>query len=89
VGYYWTPVSVGLELLTKEVRVVPATMYGDHGGVREFDDAVAVLAAHPHLPDVLVSHRFGLDDAAEAFRTAADRGGGAVKVVVEPRRDPS
>jgi 2-desacetyl-2-hydroxyethyl bacteriochlorophyllide A dehydrogenase len=84
VGYYWDPVAIGLELLTKEVTVVPATMYGHRDGRREFEDAVAVLAANPHLPEVLVTHRFGLDDAADAFRAAGDRAAGAIKVVVEP-----
>jgi 2-desacetyl-2-hydroxyethyl bacteriochlorophyllide A dehydrogenase len=84
VGYYWDPVAIGLELLTRELTVVPATMYGHHDGRREFEDAVAVLAANPHLPEVLVTHRFGLEDAAEAFRAAGDRAAGAIKVVVEP-----
>jgi threonine dehydrogenase-like Zn-dependent dehydrogenase len=84
VGYYWDPVAIGLELLTKEVTVVPATMYGHRDGRREFEDAVAVLAANPHLPEILVTHRFGLDDAGDAFRAAGDRAAGAIKVVVEP-----
>jgi len=37
------------------------------------------------VADALISHRFGLDDAPEAFRVAADRAAGAIKVVVTPR----
>jgi len=81
---YWDPVSFGSELLTKEARVVPAAMYGHDHGVREFETAVALLSAHPEIADALVSHRFGLDDAVEAFRTSADRSAGAIKVVLEP-----
>jgi threonine dehydrogenase-like Zn-dependent dehydrogenase len=84
VGTYWDPVTIGLDLLAKEAQVVPATLYGTDDGRREFDDAVAVLAAHPELVDVLVTHRFALDDAREAFRVAGDRAAGAIKVVVEP-----
>ena len=81
---YWEPVSFGTDLLGKEVHVVPAAMYGHDHGIREFDLAAEVLAAHPDLGDVLVSHRFPLDDAAEAFRVSGDRASGAIKVVLGP-----
>ena len=46
--------------------------------------AARLLADVPDLADVLVTHRFGLDEAAEAFRVAVDRSAGAIKVVLEP-----
>ena len=84
VGTYWDPVEIGFSLLTKEAHLVPGSMYGHRDGRREFDEAVDVLAAHPEIPETLVTHRFGLDDAPEAFRTAADRAAGAIKVVIQP-----
>jgi 2-desacetyl-2-hydroxyethyl bacteriochlorophyllide A dehydrogenase len=81
---YWDPVSFGSALLGKEAKVLPAAMYGHDHGVREFDLAASVLAAHPGLADVLISHRFPLDDAAEAFRVSGDRASGAIKVVLAP-----
>jgi threonine dehydrogenase-like Zn-dependent dehydrogenase len=84
VATYWDPVSFGSALLTKEVRIVPAAMYGHEHGVREFETATATLASRPEIADALVSHRMGLDDAVEAFRVAGDRAAGAIKVVLEP-----
>jgi threonine dehydrogenase-like Zn-dependent dehydrogenase len=81
---YWDPVSFGSALLGKEAHVVPASMYGHRHGTREFDVAAATLAARPEIADALVSHRFGLDDAAEAFRVSGDRSAGAIKVVLGP-----
>ncbi len=88
VATYWEPVTIDAGLLTKEVRIVPSAMYGhvghDHGGASEFEAAAALLAARPEVVDALVHHRFGLDDAPEAFRVAGDRAAGAIKVLLEP-----
>jgi threonine dehydrogenase-like Zn-dependent dehydrogenase len=88
VATYWDPVTIDSALLTKEVRIVPSAMYGhtshDHGGASEFEAAARLLAARPEVVDALVHHRFGLDDAPEAFRVAGDRAAGAVKVLLEP-----
>jgi len=46
--------------------------------------AAALLAARPEVVDALVHHRFGLDDAPEAFRVAGDRAAGAIKVLLSP-----
>jgi len=88
VATYWEPVAIGTALLTKEVRLMPSAMYGHdaHGqaGASEFEAAAALLAAQPEVVDALVHHRFGLDDAPEAFRVAGDRAAGAIKVLLEP-----
>jgi threonine dehydrogenase-like Zn-dependent dehydrogenase len=77
-------VGIGTALLTKEARVVPSAMYGHDHGEREFDAAAALLSTRPEVADALVHHRFGLDDAPEAFRVAGDRTTGAIKVLLEP-----
>ena len=74
-----------MPLFHKEASVVPSLGYcaagEDH---REMDDAAAMLAADPEIATALITHRFPMEDAVEAFRVAADRSAGAIRVVIEP-----
>ncbi|MEE2698060.1 MAG: Zn-dependent alcohol dehydrogenase, partial [Actinomycetota bacterium] len=83
---YWEPLTIpnATTFVVKEVRMQPSYTYGHHHGVREVDEAAALLGACPELAEAVITHRFGLDDAPEAFRVAADRAAGAIKVVLEP-----
>ena len=63
---------------------MPAFTYGHHESRREFDAALDVLVAEPEIARVMITHRFPLADAREAFAVAADRSAGAIKVVLEP-----
>ena len=81
---YWSPLQVGLAMTSKEARFLASMAYGCHGGVREFATAAEALAQLPELSGALITHRFGLDDAPEAFRVAADRASGAIKVQLSP-----
>lgn len=83
-GTFWEPVALDSRAGVKEIRLLMTQCYGAHHGVREFEEAAATLAAHPELVDAVVTHRFPLDEAAEAFRVAADRAAGAIKVLLEP-----
>jgi threonine dehydrogenase-like Zn-dependent dehydrogenase len=73
-----------LACFLKEIRTVASLGYCRHEGGRDFDDAAAMLAADPDLVDALVTHRYPIEDAGEAFRVAADKSTGALRVVVEP-----
>jgi len=81
---WWSAVGLDTAFQVKELSIVPAFLYGHHDGEDEFEAATALLARTPDLPGALITHRLGLDEAAEAFRIAADHASGAIKVVLEP-----
>lgn len=85
-GVHMTTLPVpGVMALMKELSVLSTIMYNRYGeGRRDVDDAAAALAADPVIARTMITHRFPLEQAAEAFRVAADRSSGAIKVVLEP-----
>jgi threonine dehydrogenase-like Zn-dependent dehydrogenase len=81
----WGPLAVpGFTLVAKELALTVSSMYGRSAQGRDIDAAAALLAARPALGELLITHRFPLEAAAEAFRMARDRKAGAIKVVLEP-----
>ncbi len=75
----------GITALMKELSVRSSIMYNrDGNGRRDVDDAATMLAADPAIAATMITHRVPLERAADAFRIAADRAAGAIKVVVEP-----
>jgi 2-desacetyl-2-hydroxyethyl bacteriochlorophyllide A dehydrogenase len=70
--------------LVKELTYINAIAYDHRGGRREFADAAQMLADRPEIAKAVITHRFSLAEAAEAFRVAADRSAGAIKVVLHP-----
>src|SRR6476469_5147910 len=73
-----------MPLFHREARIIPSLGYCRHDGGRETEDAADMLAADPDIARALITHRFPLEDAAEAFRVAGDRTSGAIRVVIEP-----
>ncbi|MGW2824296.1 zinc-dependent alcohol dehydrogenase [Streptomyces sp. NPDC001443] len=67
----------------KEARVVPSMGYArDAAGTPECTHAARMLAERPEIARTLITHRFGIDEAARAFEVAATRPPGTFKVVV-------
>jgi 2-desacetyl-2-hydroxyethyl bacteriochlorophyllide A dehydrogenase len=73
-----------MPLFHREARIIPSLGYCSHDGVREMEAAAAMLGDDPAIARTLITHRFPLEDAAEAFRVAGDRTSGAIRVVIEP-----
>ena len=84
-GSYWETVALpGLQICMNEIDLIPASMYSRQGSVRDIETAATTLASRPELPGLIITHRFPLDAAGEAFAVAGDRAAGAIKVVLEP-----
>lgn len=82
-GVYFSTVPIpGVPFIVKELECVASMAYGHEDGTRDVEEAAALLAARPEIVDTLVTHRFELEDAARAFRVAADKTSGAIKVVL-------
>jgi 2-desacetyl-2-hydroxyethyl bacteriochlorophyllide A dehydrogenase len=68
----------------REISLVPSLGYCGHHGRREFAQTADLLVARPELVDTLITHRYPIEDAAEAFRVASDKSLGVFRVVVQP-----
>ena len=79
-GVFWDPVSMGADVVLREITIRPAVFYTHQHDGSDFQTAIDILHRSPHIEDVMVTHRFPLDDAVEAFRVATDRRSGALKV---------
>ncbi len=80
------PVFDPLLLVLKEVSIVGAIAYNIRDRRSDFSIALDILARRGPELAALVTHTFALDQAQRAFETAADKGSGAVKVMITPNR---
>ncbi len=82
---YWEGVQLpAFEVSMKNLTVEASFLYSQSGLARDIDVAAQLLGRYPGIADALITHRLPLEAAAEAFEVAADRRGGAIKVVLEP-----
>ncbi|CAB4669617.1 unannotated protein [freshwater metagenome] len=83
-GMFWTPVQLSNSVMMKEVTIVPSIFYGHNEDHNDFMEAVDVLQRHPEITATIVTHRYALDEAVQAFETAKDKSSGAIKVHITP-----
>jgi 2-desacetyl-2-hydroxyethyl bacteriochlorophyllide A dehydrogenase len=74
----------GLALILKEVTVAGGITYCRPGEQSDFDVAMRILRSEPERARPVITHRFPLKEAGEAFATAADKGTKSLKVQVVP-----
>jgi threonine dehydrogenase-like Zn-dependent dehydrogenase len=72
------------KLLMKEVQILPSFAYGTGRRGSEFGTAVELLPRFADELRAVQTHEFALADVADAFRCAADKRSGALKVTVVP-----
>src|SRR5688572_2110674 len=81
----WEPVPIpGFAVAMKELGFRWSYTYNAHESGHDLVDGATLLASNPEIAKTLITHRFPLEDADEAFRVAADRAHGAIKVVIVP-----
>ena len=83
-GLFTRPAQVNaLALMLNEVRTAGGFAYCRPGQHTDFEVALRIIEADPERARGLISHRFPLSEADEAFRTAADKSTASVKVQVQ------
>ncbi|MEX1145152.1 MAG: zinc-binding dehydrogenase, partial [Acidimicrobiia bacterium] len=71
-----------MPLFNREARIIPSLGYCRHDERREMEDAAAMIADDPEIARTVITHRFPIEDSAEAFRVAGDKASGAIRVVI-------
>ena len=74
----------GWEMFRKELTLIASNCYGRECHRPDFALATDLVAEHRQLLEPLITHRFKLDQVAEAFTTAADKSTQSIKVQVNP-----
>ena len=83
VGGYYEPLTVNLETIVRsEASVTGSNCYAFSGMTNDFEATIELIHAGKIDVGKLVTHRFPLEEISEAFKVAADKTSGSVKVHV-------
>lgn len=83
VGTLWDSATIDMSFCAKEIELIAAVTYRVGHPRGEFHEAGKALTEVNAVAEALISHRFPLEAAGEAFATASDRASGAIKVVFD------
>lgn len=75
----------GLRVIMNEIKVFPSIMYGATSGIKDFEVAAKLISTSPTIGDTIITHRFPLHEAEEAFNVAQDKSSNCIKVVFDPK----
>jgi (R,R)-butanediol dehydrogenase/meso-butanediol dehydrogenase/diacetyl reductase/L-iditol 2-dehydrogenase len=82
-GAFTAPVQIHpMLLLLKEARIVGSNCYGRSGAKADYELAIEIMRRNAERLRPIITHRFALDDVAEAYSTADDKSTGAIKVTI-------
>ncbi len=84
-GAFTQPVTIHpIMFFLKEVRIFGSNCYGRGGRQSDYDVAIEIMRRNAENLRQLITHRFPLERAAEAYATADDKSSGAIKVTITP-----
>jgi threonine dehydrogenase-like Zn-dependent dehydrogenase len=84
-GAFTQPVQLHpIMLFLKEATIVGSNCYGRPDRMSDYDMSIEIMRRNAHSMRALITHRFGLDDVAQAYAAADDKKSGAIKVTVTP-----
>jgi threonine dehydrogenase-like Zn-dependent dehydrogenase len=79
-----SPRIPGLPFADRELTLVGSYCYAQDARVGDFAHGTTLLSKHRDALADLVTHRFKLDEVAQAYAAAADKTSGSIKVQIEP-----
>jgi threonine dehydrogenase-like Zn-dependent dehydrogenase len=85
VGGYYKSLEVNIgRLVGLEATIVGSNCYAYSGIRTDFEASIDLIASGKVPVMKLVTHQFSLNEITEAFRIAADKNSGSIKVLVNP-----
>jgi 2-desacetyl-2-hydroxyethyl bacteriochlorophyllide A dehydrogenase len=84
-GAFTQPVQIHpIMFFLKEPKVVGSNCYGRPGRQSDYEIAIEIMRRNAESLRRCITHRFALEDIAQAYATADDKSSGAIKVQIAP-----